>query len=503
MRRLVLCVCLSVVAMPVAWSGSAAAEPTPISLDCLPPSQTPWFDEGPTDPNQTMGSLGERRGVVVFVDFSDAPQSETTTSYFNRFAPDTTATFGELSYGRLDLTLTPVHKWYRMSKASTDYGFDRFSFTFQKHREFIAEVVSLADPDVDFSNYDFVLVAASKRAAVDGTAFVAANPGDGIPADGTTVRFAAAVEERTRDLVIVPGFGSPVLIHEATHLFGIPDLYNNVAPHYDDAGTWDYMAQPEPVVPGLFGWHKWKLGWLTDDQVLCQAGPGQITATLSPMSVAGGTKLIAVRTGPNEAYAVEVRQPVGTDARLCEKGVLVYSVSTERMTGSDPSAIQVKTAQADNPNQRGTCGFLYNAPFDVEAGEISTFQDPEKGIKVEVLAASGTSFEVRVTKTGSYVPSKQPHGRTISLTLKKHLVASGLVSAPDGFTPCTGEVAVQIERKAGFSWKPVTTSATGADGRFRVKLPDKPGTYRAKALPIESAVNTCSMATSSGKKHSH
>lgn len=450
-----------------------------------------------------MGSVGSLRGAVVFVDFSDAPQNETTNSYFGRFGPSTTSTFTELSYGKLNMTLDPVHNWYRMSKPSTEYGFDRFSFTFQKHRAFVAEVISQADPHVDFSNYDFVVVAASKRASVDGTAFIAANPGDEVVADGKAIRFIATVEERNRDLMVVPGFGSPVVIHETTHLWGLPDLYNNVEPHFDDAGTWDYMAQPEPVVPGLFAWHKWKLGWLDQGQVLCQIGPGSIEATLSPVSVAGGTKMIVARTGYQSALAVEVRQPIGTDARLCEKGVLVYSVDTGLVSGSDPSAIQIKAAQPDDASRRGTCGFLYNAPFDVETGEVGTFEDPQTGTRVDVLAASGSNYDVRVTTTTPYVPPKQAHSRAVSLTLKKHVFASGVVSTTDGFAPCSSNVAVQIEKKVGSAWKPVKTATTGAAGQFGVKLPDKPGTYRAKALPIASHVNSCVVGTSTAKKHSH
>lgn len=483
---------------------AALAEPSPIPEDCFPPSQTFWLDEGPTDPGLTMGSTGEVRGAVIFVDFSDAPQSETTTSYFDRFGPTTTSTFDDLSYGRFDLALTPIHKWYRMSKPSPDYGFDRFNFTFQKHRAFMAEALALADPDIDLSEFDFFVVAASKRAAVDGTAFIAPNPGDELMADGKAFRFAATVEERHRDLLLVPGFGSPVTIHELTHLLGLPDLYNNADPYFDDAGTWDYMAQPEPVVPGLFGWHKWKLGWLEDDQVRCQVGAGSIEETLTPVSVAGGTKLIVVRTGETQAYAIEARRAVGTDSRLCEEGVLIYSIDTSRISGSDPSAVLVKPAQADDPNQRERCGWLYEAPFDVGENEVSTFESVFPEIKVEVSASSDAGYDVRVTYGGGYTPPTVSHSRSVDLTIKKHMVVSGVLVGTDEFSPCVAGVDIELQRRASPGWKPVQSVETTSTGSFTMKLPDKPGKYRAvaKAHSI-STVHGCREAVSAIAKHNH
>ena len=39
-------------------------------------------------------------------------------------------------------------------------------------------------------------------------------------------------------------------------------------------GDWDLMGSQFGLAPDLFGWHKWKLGWLEPRQVVCVRGPG-------------------------------------------------------------------------------------------------------------------------------------------------------------------------------------------------------------------------------------
>ncbi len=88
------------------------------------------------------------------------------------------------------------------------------------------------------------------------------------------------------------------------------------------------MGSQFGLAPDLFGWHKWKLGWLDPRQVRCVQGAGPARLTLEPLAaapgvpVAGaagapafglgrGTKLAVVRTGPDSALAFEARGPVG------------------------------------------------------------------------------------------------------------------------------------------------------------------------------------------------
>ena len=57
-----------------------------------------------------------------------------------------------------------------------------------------------------------------------------------------------------------------VLAHETGHVFDLPDLYHRPTDGKGDwdtyVGDWDVMGSQFGLAPDLFGWHKWKLGWL-------------------------------------------------------------------------------------------------------------------------------------------------------------------------------------------------------------------------------------------------
>jgi hypothetical protein len=261
------------------------------------------------------------------------------------------------------------------------------------------------------------------------------------------------------------------------------------------------MSQPEPLAPGLLAWHRWKLGWIDDDEVLCQIGPGQIEATLSPVSNPGGTKLLTVRTGPSTAYAIETRHRTGSDSRLCREGVLVYSVDTSRLGGqSAPGPIQVHPARPDDAATRQSCGFLYNAPFDTS---VSHFEDPVAGVTVDVIEASEDDYTVQLIYSGDFIPTRRSHARTLTFSLSRHLVARGGVAGTD-FPPCFEGVPVQIQRKRGTRFVTVATTMTDGFGAYRTKLPDRQGIYRARVAPWQaSQVQTCLGETSGKRTHHH
>src|SRR3954466_4737686 len=96
--------------------------------------------DGPTDTTLYHPSTGTIHGAMVFVDFSDAPASETTTALYDAVVPWAQSWFTEVSYGAVTLAVTPAPTWFRMPKTSTAYGFGD-GVTFNEQRAYIADAM--------------------------------------------------------------------------------------------------------------------------------------------------------------------------------------------------------------------------------------------------------------------------------------------------------------------------------------------------------------------------
>lgn len=91
--------------------------------------------------------------------------------------------------------------------------------------------------------------------------------------------------------------------------------------------------------------------------------------------------------------------------------------------------------------------------------------------------------------------------RTISLNLRRHLVAKGKVSAKPAPVEqgCISDVPVIIKRNG----RKIAQKMTNDSGGYRVRLPDKQGRYRAVATKTTSNDLECLRAVSDTRRHKH
>ena len=69
------------------------------------------------------------------------------------------------------------------------------------------------------------------------------------------------------------------------------------------------------------------------------------------------------------------------------------------------------------------------------------------------------------------------HDRSVTLSLKKHLVAKGQVNSD--FGACESGVQVKIQRNKNGNWNTIATDTTGNDGSYKDQIGDK----RARIAP--------------------
>lgn len=379
----------------VSSTGTAGIGPCRISA-----SMGVQMSEGmPTQPGYAR-STGQIHALNLMVDFPDAPGTEPAMDRLAEFFPQTTDWFRTSSYGRLTyVPEAPVKSWLRMPLPFSGYGIERGSPYEPGYRHLVQDIVAAADPKVDFSAYDLVNILVSPNAgpsALDTVLSVTFSGNDDAPyADGVPLSNTSFVYSRQDD-----GSGSyaqtgyRVLPHENGHVFGLPDLYTMEGG--GSVGHWDIMSEDWGANNDLLGWHKWKLGWLDNNQISCASGTGTSDHVLEPLAGRGGTKLAFVPLSAESGYAVEVRTQAGNDQAICRPGVLIYKVSSDVDTGQGPISV------ADSTKDSSGCTRLPNVHAELSDAAFQpgqTFTDRATGIRISVVDKdSKGDYRVRVTR---------------------------------------------------------------------------------------------------------
>ena len=402
----------------------------PLSVPCALKRTDAHHSEGLDTWNASYVRPSRRLdAVMVFLSFPDSERLTSPAELTGDYFPATSRFFERSSYGRFTLRPHPLREWIRMPQASTAYAMRR-DWNPARRSAYLRDALSASDRRVDFSRYDVVYFVADPDApGVDSDATKVVNLDAPLRADGKDIRRVVTVfENHPPDRL--------VLAHETGHVFDLPDLYHRPTDGKGDwdthVGDWDLMGSQFGLAPDLFGWHKWKLGWLPPRQVACvqradaagggtggaggSGATGGARLTLEPLEavptavasagaaadaaagdaagaaaagdvagrvgfgLGGGTKLAVVRTGQDSAVAFEARGPVGNDGAVCSEGVLVYRVRSATQSGGGP--IEVVDA---HPTSEACWGDSVYPPLaDAPVGLGESFTVPGENVRIVV-----------------------------------------------------------------------------------------------------------------------
>jgi len=310
--------------------------------------------------------IGERKVLVIMIDFPDKTGTQTQNYYNNLLFGSSQGSmkhyFNEVSYGLLTINGGFAGAgWYRSANDMVWWGEDSF-FGNDDANGFIdrlaQEAVLLADADVDFSVYD---VNSNNVLDPDELSIVIVHAGDdqaetwvstdiwshrwyiyglgywdnGSPLSDTFVD-GVRVSKHLDDYVggyTMQAETSPMgtFAHEFGHDLGLPDLYDTTYTS-DGIGEWGLMAyggslgSPAGSCPAHpCAWCKIQLGWINPTLVTNHLDNAQIsqvetnpTAYLLPYSYSSPE--------PLEYFLVENREKMGYDTYLPGSGLLVWHV---------------------------------------------------------------------------------------------------------------------------------------------------------------------------------
>lgn len=333
--------------------------------------------------------------ALIFLSFPDSRPVTTPAQLTADHFPATTRFFQRASYGKFTLRPHPQPHWIQMPHASDWYGIRR-DWDNGRRGDYLRDAIAASDPTVDFSRYDLVyLIADPDAPGVDSDATKVVNFDRPLHADGTDIRRLVTVfEQHPPD--------RNVLAHETGHVFDLPDLYHRPDDGKGDwdtyVGDWDVMGSQFGLAPDLFGWHKWKLGWLDRREVVCVQSSRDVTlepiAAMPARGASVGTRLAVVRTGEDSAVGIEARSATGNDSTTCAEGILIYRIHAETPSGGGPVEVIDTHPDADACWDRSVYPPLADAPLRL--GETYSIPGGHTRIEVADRTPSG-AWTIRIT----------------------------------------------------------------------------------------------------------
>lgn len=294
---------------------------------------------------------GKKKGIVILVNFNDksileAHNRDSFDDMFNKESYILNNHIGSVhdyfydqSYGQFDLTFDVVGP-VKVSKGYKYYGENESSSpdddgTDQHPAEMVIEACKLANPNVNFADYDW-----DGDGEVDQVFIIYAGYGENVNnADPNTIwpheydltsaktygdgtgaltldnvkinTYAVSCELAGRSGTTINGIGTAC--HEFAHCLGYPDLYDvdysggMGMDAFDllDAGSYNGPRSNGEVPCGLSAYERWMAGWITPVEIK----PGMKITDMQSLNDTPEAYVMYNDANKNEYYMIENRQP--------------------------------------------------------------------------------------------------------------------------------------------------------------------------------------------------
>ncbi len=309
-----------------------------------------WDAKSGGDNSDTFDPNGTKKLIMILIGYTDLAFTKTQSEFnalMNQLGYNVNGAVGsvkdfffENSYGHFNITTdvvgpyTAAHDMAYYGAPNPNGGHDI------RAGELMTEAVQLADPDVDYSQYDndgdgitdgvYIIYAGYGEAAGASVNTIWPHAGGiGITLDGTYISsYSCSNELQGTSGNALTTIG--VICHEFGHVCGSPDYYDTdyeTDGQYDGTGKWDLMANGSwngtpggNCPPHMVPIEKITNGWVTPVILSTDASISLPDITTNPVVYRFNT------TTQGEYFLLENRQKTGFNAAVPGHGMMIYHV---------------------------------------------------------------------------------------------------------------------------------------------------------------------------------
>ena len=370
----------------------------------------------PGEPLVAENTLGTKKALVLMLKFKDVRPKFNVRQMKPRYFNKLNRYVEHVSYGKTRIR-GDIKGWYTLPEPVKAYRISRRNLEVDKGRirKLVQHGIDMADEDVDFSAYDFVLLSLGAQRKDYGMMGYCAYPGLMGWKKGNPFETKSGGKIPGGVAVYCENAHVGVIFHDVAHILGgvrsgrriMPCLYDHdlqaqkgtFRGYYQfyivNMGYWDPMSchfyDRKLGPPGICSWTRMRLNWL-DEQSLCLVEKGKdATCTLGPLAKPdAGAAAIKIPLDRDRYYLVENRQPIGSDRNLPGSGVLVlYCDDTVPECRKGKAPVKLKVAKPDVEELNG-------AAFDIGPGQRDTYRDDENGFTIKLVEKTGPNYKVAV-----------------------------------------------------------------------------------------------------------
>ena len=235
--------------------------------------------------------------------------------------------------------------------------------------------------------------------------------------------------------------------------------------------------------------------------VVTKAATGE-TASSAPAAFTVTTPPDLGRCAPTVTSFNPTCGTVGTTVAIEGTNLITHPAAGQFVGGQ----VEFSPFDATGNGQIATHPGQVESPTSLSVNVPATAQTGRIQVTTQVGDVFTTDAFTVVTDFAECVDGIPTHPRRISLRLRRHLVARGtVVSTEDpAVTECVAGVPVKIQRrKKDGGWRNVGSTTTNDTGKYRRRINDRPGVYRAKARTVGLGDALCVPDRSPRVRHRH